>query len=123
MVALREIRAADAARKQHIAHKGPVDLRRVEHHMARCVAGAVAHVQGLVADLHLVAIVQPARGREMLRGRKTKHRALLRQPIDPELVARVRPHDGQLQTLRQDGIDKVLQGLTDMTEVVAATNL
>lgn len=26
-------------------------------------------------------------------------------------------------TLRQDGIEKVLQGLTDMTEVVAATNL
>ena len=26
-------------------------------------------------------------------------------------------------TLRQDGIDKVLQGLTDMSEVVAATNL
>ena len=28
-----------------------------------------------------------------------------------------------MRTLRQDGIDKVLQGLTDMTEVVAATNL
>ena len=26
-------------------------------------------------------------------------------------------------TLRQDGIEKVLQGLTDMSEVVAATNL
>ncbi|MDD2545440.1 MAG: ATPase, T2SS/T4P/T4SS family [Burkholderiaceae bacterium] len=28
-----------------------------------------------------------------------------------------------MMTLRQDGIDKVLQGLTDMAEVVAATNL
>ena len=28
-----------------------------------------------------------------------------------------------MRTLRQDGIDKVLQGLTDMAEVVAATNL
>ena len=26
-------------------------------------------------------------------------------------------------TLRQDGIEKVLQGLTDMSEVIAATNL
>ena len=28
-----------------------------------------------------------------------------------------------LRTLRQDGIEKVLQGLTDMSEVTAATNL
>ena len=28
-----------------------------------------------------------------------------------------------MRTLRQDGIDKVLQGLTDMPEVLAATNL
>ena len=28
-----------------------------------------------------------------------------------------------MRTLRQDGIEKVLQGLTDMSEVVAATNL
>jgi type II secretory ATPase GspE/PulE/Tfp pilus assembly ATPase PilB-like protein len=28
-----------------------------------------------------------------------------------------------MRTLRQDGIDKALQGLTDMAEVVAATNL
>ena len=28
-----------------------------------------------------------------------------------------------MKTLRQDGIEKVLQGLTDMSEVTAATNL
>ena len=28
-----------------------------------------------------------------------------------------------MRTLRQDGIDKVLKGLTDMNEVLAATNL
>ena len=28
-----------------------------------------------------------------------------------------------MRTLRQDGIEKVLQWLTDMSEVVAATNL
>ena len=101
VVAHREIRAADAARKQHIAHKGPVDLRRVEHHMPRRVPGAVAHGQCLVANLHLVAIRQPARGREVLRGRKAEHRALLRQPVDPELVARVGADDGQRQALGQ----------------------
>ena len=62
---------------------------------------AVAHGQRLVADLHRVAVVQPARGREVLRGRKAKHRALLRQAIDPELIARMWPDDGQLQSLGQ----------------------
>ena len=69
--------------------------------MAGRVAGAVAHIQAFIADLHLVAIVQPARGREMLRGRKSKHRALLRQAVDPELVAGVRADDGQREPLCQ----------------------
>ena len=42
-------------------------------------------------------------------------------------TVRPRPRHAALSagmlTLRQDGIEKVLQGLTDMTEVVAATNL
>ncbi len=101
VVALGEVGAADAAGKQHVAHKSAVDLRCMKHHMARRVARAVAHVQRFVADLHLIAIVQPARGREMLRGRKTKHRALLRQPIDPELIARMGPDDGQRQPFGQ----------------------
>lgn len=101
VVALWKVGAAHAARKQHIAHKRPVDLRRVEHHMPRRVSGAVAHVQGLVADLHRVAIVQPARGREVLRGRKPKHRALLRQAVNPELVTRVGANDGQREPLCQ----------------------
>ena len=29
---------------------------------------------------------------------------------------------GGMRTLRQDGIDKVLQGLTDVKEVLAASN-
>ena len=101
VVALGEIGAADAAGKQHVTDKGALDLRGVEHHVARCVARAMAHLQRLVADLHGIAIVQPARRREMLRGRKTKHRALLRQAINPELVPRVRADDGQLQPLGQ----------------------
>ncbi len=69
--------------------------------MAGRVARAVAHLQRLIADLHAVAVVQPARGREGLRGRKAEHRALLRQAVDPELVARVRADDGQGQALGQ----------------------
>jgi len=47
--------------------------------MARRVAGAVAHVQRLPADLHRIAVVQPAVGREGLGGRKAEHPALLGQ--------------------------------------------
>ena len=49
VVALGEIGAANAAGKQHIAHEGPADLRRMEHHMSRCVAGAVAHRERVLA--------------------------------------------------------------------------
>ena len=102
MVALREIGAPSnaAGKEQHIAHKGAVDLGAWN---TTCpgVAGAVAHIQRLVAHLHRVAVVQPACRREVLRGRKAEHRALLRQPVNPELIARVRPHDGRLQALGQ----------------------
>src|SRR3990167_6409511 len=94
VVALGEVGAANAAGKKHVAHKRTVDLRGVEHHMAGRVAGAMAHLQYFVADLHLVAIVQPAGGCEGERGREAEHGALLRQAVNPELVARVRAHDG-----------------------------
>jgi hypothetical protein len=45
--------------------------------------------------------MQPARGREGLGRRKAEHLRLLRQPVDPELVTRVRADDGQLQLARQ----------------------
>ena len=103
VVALRKIRASDAARKQHIAHKAALDLRRVEHHVARCVARGMAYVQHLLAHLHGVAILQPARGHESACRRKTKADTLLGQAIDPELVALVRAHDRQLQARAQLG--------------------
>ena len=99
VVALREVGAADAAGQQHIAHKRPINLRSVEHHMAGRVARAVAHLESLVANVHRIAIGQPARGREVLRGWKSEHRALLGQAVNPELIARMRANDGQRQPL------------------------
>jgi hypothetical protein len=52
---------------------------------------------------HRVAIGQPARGREGVGMRKAEHLALLRQAVDPELVARVRADDGQVQLIGQLG--------------------
>ncbi len=69
--------------------------------MAGCVAWAVAHLQSVRAQRHGVAVVQPAGGRERLGLGETKHHALLGQAVDPELVARVRPDDGQVEPARQ----------------------
>ena len=69
--------------------------------MAGRMARAVAHGQRFPAYLHAVAIMQPARGREALRGRKAEHRALLGQAVDPELIAFMRADDGQGMRLRK----------------------
>jgi hypothetical protein len=53
-----------------------------------------------LAEPHGVAVGQPARGREGLGAREAEHDALLRQPVDPELVARVRPDHRQRQLAR-----------------------
>ena len=47
VIALRKIGAANAARKQHIAHKSALDFGRIKHHMAGRVARAVAHLQSV----------------------------------------------------------------------------
>ena len=71
--------------------------------MAGGVTGAVAHGELTVADLHGVAIMQPARGGERRHLREAEHAALLGDAVDPELVARVRADDGQAEPLAQLG--------------------
>ena len=64
VVTTRKICAANAACKQHITYKRTFDFGRIKHHMAGCVAWAVAHLQRVRAKCDRVAIVQPARGLE-----------------------------------------------------------
>ena len=71
--------------------------------MARRVARAVAHIQGAIANLYCVAIGQPAVGCERFTQWKVEHATLVGQAINPELVAFVRPDDGQVQFCRQLG--------------------
>ena len=122
-VALRKIGTSDAAGKQHIADKGALELRRKKHHMAGCVTGAVAHLQGVRAQRDGVAVVQPAGGLERLGLRKTEHHALLGQAVDPELIARVRSDDGHIEPLRQlpgaAGVVDMGMGEPDLFELEA----
>ncbi len=60
---------------------------RVEHHVARRVARAMLHVELDVADLHLVALVEPLVGHEAFALPEAEHAALLGDAVDPELVA------------------------------------
>src|SRR3954451_5826041 len=73
----------------------------VEDDMARRVAGAVAHVEGEVADAHMVAIVEPARRLERPAGNAVLHPILL-QSVDPEVVFLVRPFDRHAELLGEN---------------------
>jgi hypothetical protein len=64
-------------------------------------ARRVAHGERHLADLHRVAVGQPARRRKRLGRRHAEHPRLLCQPVDPVLVVRVRPDDRHAEAARQ----------------------
>lgn len=101
MVAAGKVRAADAACEQHVTHEGMARGGFEEDDMAGRVAGAMQHLQLVAADLDGVALLEPLRGGEAFGLREAEHLALLRQGVDPELVARMRADDGQIQLARQ----------------------
>jgi hypothetical protein len=77
MITLWKISSTNAARKQNIAHKGTFDFRRMKHHMARRMSGAMSHVQGVCPKRYVIAIGQPPRGCENFCVRKLKHATLI----------------------------------------------
>jgi type II secretory ATPase GspE/PulE/Tfp pilus assembly ATPase PilB-like protein len=58
---------------------------------------------------------------ELLVADETLRQLIRRRASAPELFAAARA--AGMKTLRQDGIEKVLAGLTDLPEVLAATSL
>jgi hypothetical protein len=72
-------------------------------HMSRGMAGTVDHVEALVSDQNLISRLQPAIRREGAHRRESEHLALLRHPVDPELIVSMRPFDRQAKTFRQVG--------------------
>jgi len=101
VVALGEICAADAACKQDIAHKGASYVRRIKHHVAGRVPGAVAHLEGVGPQCHRVFVVKPARGFKRPCRREAIARRGHSQAINPKLIACMRADDGQVQALCQ----------------------
>ena len=58
MITAWKIAASDRSGEQHIADKRALNLRRIKHHMAGCVAWAMPHLEGVLAQGHRVAIVE-----------------------------------------------------------------
>src|SRR4051812_41609782 len=73
----------------------------MEDDVARRVAGAVAHVEGEVADVRGVAIVQPSRRLEGPTGDAVLHPVLF-EPFDPEAVLLMRTLDWHAEFVGED---------------------
>src|SRR6185369_7799582 len=94
VVAAREVGAPDRALEKHVADLGEPRLAVEEDHMPGRVAGAVVDLELRLAEGNLIAVVEPAVGREAPRAR---HAPLGRRGldlVDPEGVVGVRSLDG-----------------------------
>ena len=89
--------------------------------MARCVSRAMIDAQDLGSDLHGVALIEPACGRELRHRLEAEHTRLLREQVDPELVVGMGTFDRQVealgQCLRSPGVIDVRVGEQDFGEV------
>jgi hypothetical protein len=103
VIAAGKVRASDGVCEQHVADDGKPARLMEKDDMPGCMPGAVLYLQRHRAHAHRVTLVQPASWRENLRRRHAVLDAVARQGVDPELVALVRPLDGQLEALGQLG--------------------
>lgn len=60
VVATGKVCTTYAAGKQYVSDKGTLLWRVMKHYVSRCMPRAVQYIQRTVADLHCVAILQPA---------------------------------------------------------------
>lgn len=85
-IAPGEIGASDRAPKQHVAHNSQMAGCMKKHDVAWRMSGAVQHVQCDVAELHDVALLEPAiRGKGTCMGEAELH-ALFRQGVYPVMA-------------------------------------
>jgi hypothetical protein len=111
VVAAWKIRAPDGACEQHVADDREARGAIEEHDMPWGVTGAVLHFELDLADGDDVAIVQPARRDETFAVTKAVVAGVLRDQVDPELVAFMRAFDRQMAAARELGRRR---GMIDM---------
>ena len=98
VVATGEVGAPDRAREEHVADDHDPALCFEEDDVPRRMPRTVPHLQLGLADKDRVFVFKPSIGREDLGRRKSILSGLLWEQVDPELILRVRPLDGSVQT-------------------------
>lgn len=94
VIPARQVGAAYGASEQHIADQGQAPLAMEIHHMALGMARTMQDFQNLLAESHLIALLQPAVRAKGGGGWKAKHQALLGQSFDEACFCWVRAFDG-----------------------------
>ncbi len=97
VIAARKVGSADGAGEQHVADEAELLCSAEKHHMPRRVPRAVKDLERFEADLHLVALLQPAVWLKCLYLREAEIAGLGRQLLDPVAVAFVRTFDRQTE--------------------------
>src|SRR5690242_20967412 len=92
LVAVRKVPAADRAAEKHVPHERQLRFAVMEDDVAWRVPGAVADVEGEIADARMVAVDEPSRRLEGLPGDAVLG-AVLGEPVYPIAVGLVRPLD------------------------------
>jgi hypothetical protein len=101
MIPTREICSPDRPREKDVSDKGQALTQVKKHHVSRCVAGAMQHLQGLFTNHYGIAVFKPpVRGKGVQCG-KAKHLALNRQLVDPKGVVSVGPLNGHAKAVSQ----------------------
>ena len=98
LITAGEVPAADRALEQHVADQSELGLGMVEDDVAGRVAGAMADIEGQVADRDLIAVDQIAIGFERA-AVDAVFLAILLEPVDPEQIVLVRAFDRHAEFL------------------------
>src|SRR5581483_1602144 len=93
VIATRKVRPADRAPEEHIADDREACRLVEEDDVAGRVPRAVAHLQGELAHLDLIALTEPARRLEGLGGLEREPARLLPERLYPEAVTGMRTLD------------------------------
>src|SRR5690606_17012028 len=93
VIAARKVGTPDRALEKHVADDRQPRPRMKENYVTRRVSGRMSHFEPLPAELHRVAVDQPAVGLEGGGAAHAEHRALLAELLDPEAVVLVRSFD------------------------------
>ncbi|EXI77373.1 MAG: hypothetical protein AW12_03113 [Candidatus Accumulibacter sp. BA-94] len=94
-IAFREVGATDGSLEQHVADDRQTVRPAEEDDMSGRMPRAMKDVHLDLAEMHRIAVLEPAIRGESAHFREAEHPALRRHAVDPELIFALRPFDRQ----------------------------